>query len=59
MKLWNDNKIYLGNQLSKKNSDRCYGIAADERHLAVAECDRDGGNPELVVFRRWDPASSE
>lgn len=54
-KLWNDNKIYLGNQLPKKNSGRCYGIAADEKYLAVAECDRDGSNADLVAFRRWNP----
>lgn len=59
VRLWDDNKIYLANQLSKKNSDRCYGIAADERYLVVAECDRDGGDAELVVFQRWDPESPE
>lgn len=55
VRLWNDNKIYLGNQLAKKNSSRCYGIAADERYLMVAECDRDGGSAELVALRRWNP----
>ena len=33
VKLWDDNKIYLGNQLCKQNSDRCYGLAADEKYM--------------------------
>ena len=30
VKFWDDNKIYLGNQMHKKDSDRSYGIIADE-----------------------------
>ena len=37
VKLWDDEKIYLGNQICKKNSNRCYGLAADENYLSVAE----------------------
>lgn len=56
VRLWDDDEIYLGNQLTKKNSGRCYGIAADERYLMVTECDRDGSNAEIVALRRWNPA---
>lgn len=53
VKLWDDNKIYLGNQLGKKDSDRCYGIAADEKYLMVSEYGAYGSDPEIVVFKRW------
>ena len=53
-KFWNDNKIYLGNQLQQKDSGRCYGIAADEKYLLICEYDADGANPELVTFQRWN-----
>lgn len=51
-KFWDDNKIYLGNQLPKKGSDRCYGIAADEKYLMVCEYGCGGEAPEIVVLRR-------
>ena len=54
VKIWDDDRIYLGNQLHKKNSDRCYGIAADERYLMVCEYGKDGADAELVVFCRWN-----
>lgn len=54
VKFWNDNKIYLGNQLHKKDSDRCYGIAADEKYLMVSEYGENGSDAEIVVFKRWN-----
>lgn len=57
IQIWDDNKIYLGNQVEKKNSDRCYGLAADEKYLMVAEYGENGSNAELVVFRRRDRKS--
>lgn len=54
IKLWDDNKIYLGNQLHKKDSERCYGIAADEKYLMVAEYGDYGTDAEIVVFKRWN-----
>lgn len=53
-KFWDDDKIYFGNQLHKKDSDRCYGIAADEKYLMVSEYGGSGSDPEIVVFRRWN-----
>ena len=52
IKFWDDNKIYLGNQIRKKNSDRCYGLTADENYLLVCEYGENGANPEIVVFKR-------
>lgn len=54
VKLWDDNRIYLGNQLQKKNSDRCYGIVADETYLMVAEYGEADDDAEIVVFKRWN-----
>ena len=52
VKLLDDNKIYLGNQLHKKNSSRCYGLAADERFLLVCEYGDGGSEPEMVVYQK-------
>lgn len=52
VKFWDDNRIYLGNQICKKGSDRCYGITADENYLLVCEYGENGDNPEIVVFSR-------
>lgn len=51
VKLLDDNKIYLGTQIPK-NSDRCYGLAADENVLLVCEYGSDGSNAEIVVYKR-------
>lgn len=53
VKFWDDNRIYLGNQLRKKGSERCYGLIADENHLMVSEYRGYGADTEIVVFKRW------
>lgn len=53
VKLLNDNKIYLGTQIEKNGTDRCYGLAADEKYLLVCEYGKDGSDAEIVVFKRW------
>lgn len=53
-KFWDDNKIYLGRQLYKKGSDRCYGIAADETYLLVSEYGDGGADAEVIVWKRWN-----
>ena len=52
IKFWDDNRIYLGTQLCKKNSSRCYGLTADENHLLVCEYGESGSDPEIVVFKK-------
>ena len=54
VKFWDDNKIYLGNQICRKGSGRCYGLAADDRYLMVCEYGDLGADPELVAFMRWN-----
>ena len=52
IKLWKDEKISLGNQLCKKNSNRCYGLAADENYLLVCESGYDGSDAEIIVYKK-------
>lgn len=52
IKFWDDDRVYLGNQLCKKNSDRCYGLAADENYLLVCEYGEDGSDAEIIVFKK-------
>ena len=54
VKFWDDNRIYLGNQLHKEGSHRCYGILADENHLMVSEYSGYGTDAEIIVFKRWN-----
>lgn len=54
VKIWDDEKIYLGNQICKKNSNRCYGLAADEKYLMVCEYNNNGSDAEIIVFKRWN-----
>lgn len=52
IKIWDDDKQYYGAELCKKNSSRCYGLAADDRYLLVCEYGADGSDAEIVVFKR-------
>ena len=54
VKFFDDNKIYLGNQICKKCSNRCYGLAADENNLLVCEYGENGCDPEIVVYKKRD-----
>lgn len=54
VKFWDDNRIYFGNQLCKKDSDRCYGLVADEKYLLVCEYGENGSDAEIVIYKRWN-----
>lgn len=51
-KLLNDNMIYLGTQLHKEGTDRCFGIAADERIILVCEYGENGSAPEILIYMK-------
>ena len=51
-KLWEDHKVYFGNQICKTGSDRCYGLTADENNLLVCEYGENGSDPEIVIYKR-------
>ena len=53
-RFWDDSRIYLGAQLPKGDSGRCYGLAADERYLMVAEYGDGGDGAQVVVWKRWN-----
>ena len=52
IKFWDDNKIYLGNQICKKGSDRCYGLTADENYLLVCEYGDGGADAEIITYKK-------
>lgn len=52
VKLLEDEAIYLGNQLEKRGSDRCYGLAADEKVLLVCEYGGGGSDPEIILYKK-------
>lgn len=52
IKFWDDDRIYLGNQICKKNSDRCYGLTADENYLLVCEYGENGSDAEIIVYKK-------
>ncbi len=58
MKLLDDTKIYLGYQVEKANSDRCYGLVADNSYLLVCEYGCNGAEPEIIVYKKRGPGSS-
>ena len=51
-RFWDDSRIYLGAQLPKGDSGRCYGLAAGEGYLLVCEYGDGGSDPEIVVYQR-------
>lgn len=48
-KILDDSKVYLAKEINKANSDRCYGIAADETQIAIYEYGCEGENAELIM----------
>lgn len=52
IKLLDDTKIYLGNQVEKANGDRCYGLVADKDRLLVCEYEQAVQIPKLSYIKR-------
>lgn len=52
IKLLEDKNIYLGYQIEKENSDRCYGLVADHEYLLVCEYGCNGCDPEIIVYKK-------
>lgn len=52
IKLLKDSNIYLGYQVEKKNSDKCYGLVADDECLLVCEYGCNGSDPQIIVYRK-------
>ncbi len=52
VKFLKDEDVYLGNQIERVNSERCYGVVANEEFILVCEYECDGGKPEIVLYKR-------
>jgi len=52
IKFLNDNDVYLGYQVEKKNSDRCFGIVSDGSFILIVEYGENGADPQLVAYKR-------
>ena len=58
VKLLEDNKVYLGNQIELPGSGRCYGNEADEKYLLVCEYGCGGADPQIVGYQRRQARNS-
>lgn len=53
VKFLNDSKTYLGNQLECEfGGDRCFGVIADMEFLLVCTYEKNGVNPEIVIYKK-------
>lgn len=53
VKFLDDEKTYLGNQLECEfGGERCFGILAGMDFLLVSTYEKDGANPELVLYKK-------
>ena len=53
VKFLNDQTTYLGNQLeSEFGGDRCFGILANMDFIMICTYEKDGVNPELVLYKK-------
>lgn len=52
VKLLEDDRVYLGNQIEIPGNDRCYGIVADDKYLLVCEYGCNGSQPQIVMYKR-------
>lgn len=48
----NDNDIYFANQIERPNSERCYGVVANEEFILICEYGCNGANPEIILYKR-------
>ena len=52
VKFLDDQKTYLGNQLeSEFGGERCFGVLANMDFILVCTYEREGANPELVLYK--------
>lgn len=51
VKFLNDKDVYLGNQIEKKDSERCYGVVANEDFILVSEYGCNGAEPKIILYK--------
>ena len=53
VKFLDDQKTYLGNQMeSEFGGDKCFGILASMDFILVCIYEKDGENPELLIYKK-------
>ena len=53
VKFLDDQTTYLGNQLeSEFGGDRCFGVLANMDFIMVCTYEKEGANPELVLYKK-------
>lgn len=53
VKFLDDKESYLGSQLeSEFGGDRCFGIAANMDFILICSYEKDGENPELIMYKK-------
>ena len=53
VKFLDDKASYLGSQLeSEFGGDRCFGIAANMDFILICSYEKDGENPELIIYKK-------
>lgn len=53
VKFLDDKASYLGSELECEfGGDRCFGIAANMDFLLICTYEKDGKNPELVMYKK-------
>lgn len=51
VKFLNDKDVYLGNQIERAGSERCYGVIANEDFILVSEYGCNGAEPEIILYK--------
>ncbi len=53
VKFLDDNTTYLGNQLECEfGGDRCFGVLANMEFILICNYEKDGENPELIIYKK-------
>lgn len=52
-KLLDDNKKYYANQIDIAGSDKCYGVAADEKFIVVYKYGCEGRDAEIIMLKKY------
>ena len=52
VKFLSDKDIYLGNQIERQDSERCYGVVANEDFILICEYGCNGSDPKIVLYKR-------
>lgn len=51
-KFLRDENIYWGNQIERSDSERCYGLVADDNFVLVCEYGCNGTDPQIVLYKK-------